>query len=134
MLDDRSSIVGIELSLRLINISVAGFNFLFFGCCDGPAPARATQLHKVVINRLAGKLEEATDLLNAMIERMLLNRQQAMAEGGDTTSGQKAMLARAYAVLALCTTHEDTRAAAKVYGWGVYCCDFLLFPITSYCS
>ena len=79
--------------------------------------------------RLAGKLEEATDLLNAMVERMLLNRQQAMAEGGDTTNGQKAMLARAYAVLALCTTHENTRAAAKVCGWGAYCCDFLLLPI-----
>jgi hypothetical protein len=68
MFDDWTSPLGTDLSLRLLNLSIAGLNFLFRGGRTGDVPRLATGLHKRAINRLKLKFD------NAIAELLVLER------------------------------------------------------------
>jgi site-specific DNA-cytosine methylase len=46
-----------EIAIRLLNITCAGLNWLFFGCGSAPIPRSSTNLHRSVFRRLVCKLE-----------------------------------------------------------------------------
>jgi hypothetical protein len=59
MFDHWAPLVDITLALRLLNLSIAGLNFLYFNGRVGPVPPRASCLHTAVITRLRNKLDFA---------------------------------------------------------------------------
>lgn len=55
--------VGQELGLRLLNVTVAGLNYLFFGGEVHDIPREATALHRAVFRKIAAKLDHVFEEL-----------------------------------------------------------------------
>ena len=65
MFDNWDPPLDTTLALRLLKLTIAGLNFMFYSGRAGPVPKVATALHRHVFRRIQGKLDCAlSDLVD----------------------------------------------------------------------